>query len=453
MRAKYEDLLGVARRRAVEVSHPGEHGDLAAGWSIVLKISRQHLAWLRGGLQVTDLKVGGDAEPDPRLAALTLALGAGADLLAAQDATTAAAFDDLDQLAAARAEVASITLTAAVAISDALQKEPAGRMKAEFAANLRDSMTELREISEGFGQHSELGALRTLTAGSPPIATDATSWISRAGVRWQQAHELTDGASLLTRDLRSITAQVRTVSGYAWHIAGCLLQSPVRPDEHLEALKGVMFGLRSAQADAQRSARSWQRRLSDIGGQSSLPGEVAFKDLLAALDQRLKRDGELVPPRELVTTREIFASMLDALDELIYSTHRVAQLQEHATDALIARGRLFVPLKVLVPREPEYLHIPGGAWRHPEWPWAVTARPDCFDEVTTTLASITEHLAEASLITRELSGSAEDLRPYGGQIAARSPMPLPIGGSRRRRPVSRDDHSASPSPSLPTPGR
>lgn len=439
MRAKYEDLLGVARRRAVEVGHPGTHGDLAAGWSIVLKISRQHLAWLRGGLQVTNLEVAADAEPDARLSALARALGAGADLLAAQDATTAAAFDDVGRLAAARAEVASIVLTAAVAVSDALLTKPHSNVKEDFAANLRDSMAELRWISEGSGRRSELGALGSLTAGSPPIATDASSWISRASVRWQQAHELTDSASLLTRDLRSITAQVRTVSGYAWHIAGCLLQSPVRPDEHSEALKGVLFDLRSAQVDAQRSARNWQRRLSDVGGQSTLPGEVAFKDLLAALGQRLKRDGELVTPRELLTNRETFASMLDALDELIYSAHRVAELQEHATGVLIARGRLFVPLKVLVPRDPEYLHKAGGAWRHPARPWAVTARPDCFDDVIAALASITDHLADASRITRELSGSAEDLRPYGGQVAARTPMPAPAVGPRRRA-VTRDDH-------------
>ncbi|TCN30660.1 hypothetical protein EV644_13142 [Kribbella orskensis] len=452
MRAKYEDLLGVARQRAVEVGHPGAYGDLAAGWAIVLKVSRQHLAWLRGGLQMADLEVAGDAAPDARLAALARALGAGADLLAAQDAATAAAFDDVEQLAAARAEVASIALTAAVAVSDALLKKPRDNANEGFTANLRDSMTELREISEGFARGSEVGALRSLTAGSPAIATDATSWITRASVRWQQAHEPTDGASLLTRDLRSITAQVRTVSGYAWHIAGCLFHSPVRPDEHSEALKGVLFGLRSAQAGAQRSARSWQRRLSDVGGQSTLPGEVAFKDLLAALCQRLKWSGQLVTPRELITSREHFARMLDALDELTYSTHRVAELQEHATGDLIARGRLFVPLKVLVPRDPEYLHKAGGAWRHPVRPWAVTARPDCFDEVTTTLASITEHLAEASLITRKLSGSADDLRPYGGQVAARTPMPFPAGGSRRRRAVTRDDRSASP-PSLPIPGR
>jgi hypothetical protein len=452
MRARYEDLLRVAKRRAIEVGHPGARGDLAAGWARVLKACRQHLIWLRGDLEVPELVVAVDAEPDERLIALARALGAGADLLAAQDLTTAAAFTDTEQLVSARAEVASVTLIAAVAVSEGLEDQQ-GRGDAEsFAGNLRASMTELEMIAQGAGSSTGFGMLAGLTAASPPIALDEVSSISRAAVHWQHAHELSDSTSLLTRDLRSITAQLRTVSGYAWHLATSLLLSPKSLEGSEEQLEIAMSRLRRAQAGAQQCAHSWQRRLSDVGGRSSLPGEVAFKDLQVALDQLLKRDGRLLSPADLVTSRQTAGVLLDALDELVYSAHRVAYLQQYATAGLIMRGRLFVPLRVLVKRDPDYLHRPGANWRNPLMPWARTSRSDCFADLTASLAAVTHHLMDASRLTSELTGTAKDSRPYGGELAGRTPMPR-IEAPARRQVLSRGNHSCSQPPSPPFLGR
>lgn len=451
MRARYEDILRVARRRALEVGHPGEHGDLGAGWAVVLKATRQHLAWLRGRLDVKQVDRPADVEPDKRLVALARAVGAGADLLAAQDLTTTEAFSDLEQLASARAEVASTILLAGVAVVEAVRGERRkDGARPDFVESLAPSMAELNRIAQSSEGRTGLGTLGGLAAGAPAIAADPMSGISRASVHWQRAHELSDPEILLTRDLRSITAQIRTVSGYAWHIASCLLVSPATPVDHAEQIKAVMFGLRGAQAGAQRTAHGWQRRLSDLGGQSALPGEVAFKDLLVALDQALKGNDRLLSPAEVITTPEDAGKMLDALDELTYSTHRVAHLQQRATAGLIMRGRLFVPLKVLVRRDPAYLHKPGASWRHPERMWAVTTRPDCFDDLTATLAWVTEHLADASRLTRELAGSTGELRPYGGGPVNRRPLPNVVA-IRRRAAVAQHNQldTLSPGPAAP----
>jgi hypothetical protein len=226
VRARYEDLLRLAKRRAIEVGHPGARGDLAAGWARVLKACRQHLTWLRGDLEVHELTVAVDAEPDERLLELVRALGAGSDLLAAQDLTTAAAFTDAEQLGSARAEVAGVTLIAAAAVYEGLQDQQRRGGAGSFAEYLRVSMTELEMIAQAAGSSGGLGTLAGLTAASPPIPIDELSSISRAAAQWQHAHELSDTTALLTRDLRSITAQLRTVSGYAWHIANSLFLSP-----------------------------------------------------------------------------------------------------------------------------------------------------------------------------------------------------------------------------------
>jgi hypothetical protein len=418
----------------------------------VLKACRQHLTWLRGDLEVHELTVAVDAEPDERLLELARALGAGSDLLAAQDLTTAAAFTDAEQLGSARAEVAGVTLIAAAAVYEGLQDQQRRGGAGSFAENLRVSMTELEMIAQAAGSSRGLGTLAGLTAASPPIPIDELSSISRAAAQWQHAHELSDTTALLTRDLRSITAQLRTISGYAWHIANSLVLSPKIPEGSEEQLEIVMSRLRRAQAGAQRCAHSWQRRLSDVGGRSSLPGEVAFEDLLAALDQALRRDGRLLSPAELVTSRKTAGGLLDALDELVYSAHRVAHLQQYATAGLIMRGRLFVPLRVVVQRDPDYLHRPGANWRNPLMPWARTTRSDCFADLTASLAAVTDQLMEASRVTSELTGTAKDLRPYGGELAGRTPMPS-IAAPARHQALSRGDYSYSPPPSPPLLGR
>jgi hypothetical protein len=219
-----------------------------------------------------------------------------------------------------------------------------------------------------------------------------------------------------------------------------------------EQLETAMSRLRRAQVAAQRCAHNWQRRLSDVGGGSSLPGEVAFKDLQVALDQVLKRDGRLLSPADLVTSSKTAGGLLDALDELGYSAHRVAYLQQYATAGLIMRGRLFVPLRVLVRRDPDYVHRPGANWRNPLMPWARTTRSDCFADLTASLAAVTDHLLDASRFTSELTGTAKDSRPYGGESASRTPMPR-IDRPSRRQVLSRGNHSCSQPPSPPLLGR
>jgi hypothetical protein len=116
------------------------------------------------------------------------------------------------------------------------------------------------------------------------------------------------------------------------------------------------------------------------------------------------------------------------------------------------RGRLFVPLRVLVQRDPDHLHQPGANWRNPVMPWARTSRSDCFADLTASLAAVTEHLMDASRVTSELTGTAKDSRPYGGELAGRTPLPR-IDGPSRRRVLSREGHSCSEPPSPPLLGR
>ena len=92
--------------------------------------------------------------------------------------------------------------------------------------------------------------------------------------------------SLLTRDLRSITGQLRATCGYVWHLTDQVLASPysgLKPRQQIDlrVLKAVM---RAAESGALAIAESWRRRLSDLGGVTDLPGELAFIELKAALD-------------------------------------------------------------------------------------------------------------------------------------------------------------------------
>lgn len=445
MRARYEDLLHVARRTAEDAARRHAGGDLAAGWASVVRAAEAHLAWLRGGLDVPQFD-GGDGEPDVRLAAVARAIGAGADLLAAQDLTTAHAFAQLSELASARAEVAGIVLVAGAAATARIAKSPGDESMERLREHLAIAMPRLKKIAQSNRRYPNLGALGGLTSGAPSFELDGPSWIARASVRWQRAHEQTDASSLLTRDLRSTTAQVRTATGYAAYLVDSLshLRGGV-PKILLRRLKG---SLRRADVAAQYTAHGWQRRLSDVGGQSAAPGEAAFNELLQALTETLRPEGRLVAADVLVSDSQAAKRLLDALDELVYSAHRVVELQQSATAILIMQGRLFAPRSVVAPRDEQYLTRYQVERKHVRNPWVRTDRPDCFVDLTTSLSEVSEELLASSRAARELTGAGDDLRPYGGKGVGPRPLPRTDGPLHRSQSVPVNDPVATPQSQL-----
>jgi hypothetical protein len=221
--------------------------------------------------------------------------------------------------------------------------------------------------------------------------------------------------SLLTRDLRSTTAQLRAVCGYAWHIADHLLAAPTAGLDAGQALdiKVLTAGLRASQDAATAVAASWRHRVSDLAGQSNTPGEIVFCDLRGALDGVVRRDGRLLPPAELVPSRRTAGAVLDAVDELVWSADRVVRQEQFAVAALIRAGRLFVPRHQAAMVELHYLRRPGGGSRPLQARWVRTNMLDCFDDLTQAVAECADHLAAASAVARRLAGTSGQRRPDG----------------------------------------
>jgi hypothetical protein len=141
-------------------------------------------------------------------------------------------------------------------------------------------MAELEGLAHSDVRRTGLGALGGVAAGAPPSPGDSLSAIARTAARWERAHDAMDTLSLLTRDLRSATAQLRTACGYASHLAAHLLCALAGMDARQQLdLKTLAAGLRAVDAGAVQASKSWHRRVSDLNGQGNTPGEIAFLDL------------------------------------------------------------------------------------------------------------------------------------------------------------------------------
>jgi len=448
MRATYEDLLRIARRVAVDV-HQQTLTDpitLAAGWRAVLTATRHHVMWLNGRLVTPDLVIDAPTPEASSLQALAQAIGAGADLLAIRNARSTSKLSDKEDFVAARAEVASIALMGANAVlRDLYPLNGGGEQARRLHAHLGKVLSELEQLAQSDTRRNGLGLLGGLAAGGPQLAADDHALLARATAGWQRAHEATAPMTLLTRDLRSMTAQLRTAGGYAWHLTDHLLSAGHRLgfDPYTERfLRALLGALGQFEANSARVARSWQRRLSDINGQSATPGEVAFLDLSAMFNRVARQDDRLLQPDDLVPDERTALRLLDALDELMYSAERVARLQQHAVAGLIMAGRLYVPVAELVQREPQRWPSGVGSQFKPKR-WVRTTRPDCFSELTDALGAAAGHLLEASAVARRLAGTTNQTRPYGEDLAAPAPPALEAERSRLREVAIGIDPSTS----------
>lgn len=428
MRATYEDLLRTARRMAVNADRGtySDEGELMADWRAVLASTMIHLRWLRSRLRTVGQMPRPTGPSERSLGRLARALGAGADLLATQDPATAAALDDQQDLVAAKAEVAAITLIAARLVRRHL------RTSSRDHQHLVSVVAELESLAESDVRRTGLGALGRLTAGGPTASADELSLIARTAARWARAHDAMPPRSLLTRDLRSTTAQLRTVCGYASYLADQLLATQladVDAGQRLD-LKSLKAGLHAADVGAARVAESWRRRVSDVSGLSNTPGEIAFYDLRSALDCVVRRDGQLLSSARLIPNRRTAAGLLDAMDELLWSAERVSRHQQHAVARLIGAGWLFVPRHQAARVELHYLRRPGGGSRPLQARWVRTNMPGCFDELTQALAWCADHLTVASEIARSLAGTSHQSRPI---VEEHSRAPAPYFGVQDRR--------------------
>src|SRR4051794_4635639 len=224
MRATYGDLLRTARRIAVSAQRGRylDESEVMTDWHAVLSATKYHLGWLRGRLETTPR--GGEPEPGRRsenaLGRLAQAIGAGADLLAVQDASASAALDVRDDLVAARAEVAAIALMAASVVVRNTSARARGR------SHLRRVMPELTQMANADVRRTGLGGLAGLAAGGPAVLAGDLSVIAAPAARWERVHAAIPPQAVLTRDLRSSTAQLRTIGGFAGYLVSQLLLAP-----------------------------------------------------------------------------------------------------------------------------------------------------------------------------------------------------------------------------------
>jgi hypothetical protein len=418
MRATYEELLQVAWQAAIEVRLE-EYSDpltLAAGWRSVLTATRHHLGWLRGRLRTPDPAIDAPAEESSSLTSLAQAIGAGADLLAIHDVRNTVKLAQGRSFAVAQGAVASIVLIGAEAVlRDARKLDQLDGSVGPLRAHLKELIPELEGVSRRERPSGRLGALGSLAAGGPRLGAHGVELVARAATRWQREHEAVEPVSLLTRDLRSMTAQLRTVCGWARLLARHLLIA----DQHFglgptaeSELNRVVRDLAEFDAEGARVARCWQSRLSDISGQSVAPGSDAFLELAAVLNQLGRRSGRLLRTEELIPDRRSALSMLAALDELVYSAARAARFQQRTVTEQVRAGALFIPRAVLVRSQPHSWPIGIGSRNRPRL-WVTTTRPDCFTELSDAVRAAAGRLLGTSAALRELAGTANHLRPDG----------------------------------------
>jgi hypothetical protein len=421
MRVIYEDLLWVARRDAVSAynSSEADTSDLVAGWQATLTAARHHLRWLRLEMSTEDfasVAVGPAAGP---LYALAQSLGAGGDLLASQNGSTCFALEDERSVLAARSEVASIAALGARAALTRLtrQRSRGDESDSPLFRHLVEVIAEL-EFLRGHDS-TDVGTLRGLSATLPITPVDEPSRVVRLAADWQSAHETTSPRGVLTRDLRSSTAQLRTVVGYASHLAGLLSAA----GDVGEELSKLSCALHAAGGAAARVAHSWRTRLSDLNGRSEGSAEALFAGLLTALRGWL-RDGERLRDPEQVVTDELAAAVVrDVVDELVHAARRVAIVQQDAVTGLVMRGELFVPRAELAKRDSEYEFRPS-VWRmrYPQRHWVRTNRSSCFDELTSALAEVADQLSAAADAAQRVAGTSSLRRPFGPDRVSAPPV-------------------------------
>ncbi|WP_410790559.1 hypothetical protein [Kribbella sp. C-35] len=420
MRATYEDLLRTARRTAVSAQrgvYPDE-AEVMADWGAVLAATSHHLQWLRGRLKSATGESRFDVRSDNSLGRLAQAIGAGADLLAVQDSASATALDVREDLTAARAEVAAIALIGAGVVARNTRRRTPGRLQ------LGRAMRELAEIAASDVRRRGLGGIAMLAAGGPATLANDVSTIAPQADRWRRAHAAMPPQSMLTRDLRSTTVQLRTVCGQVWHLTTHLLAAAsarLQPDQRMD-LQILRRGLQRFDAPARDVELAWRGRLSDLSGLGSPETEVAFLDLKSAVDSNLQGDRGIRSAAALVGNHRAAAGLIDAVDELLWSADQVARWQQHAVSVLIAAGRLFVPRQEAARVEISYLRRPGGGTRPLQAKWVRTDLASCFSELTGRLADAGDHLTRAAEVARRLAGTSALLRRTADPLV-RTPQP------------------------------
>ncbi|TCC52141.1 hypothetical protein E0H73_40095 [Kribbella pittospori] len=441
MRATYEDLLRAARRTAVNahLNAVSDGPELITDWEVVLAATVRHLRWLRGGLVSighADQRLKGSDSPLGRLAT---AIGAGADMLATQDPATVSALDQREDLAAARAEIGAIALIGAKVVLRSIHVGSPGFQQ------FLTVMLELDHLARSDTRRAGLGALGGLTAGGPPVPGDRLSLISWHAARWERAHDAVPARTLLTRDLRSTTAQLRTVCGHAWHLASHLRKAATADLDTCQRLDlaALMKALRAFDTGAAVVTDAWRRRVSDVGGRSNAPAEVVFLELQATLAGVVRHDRRLLSPDALVPNGRVAARLLDVVDELMWSADQVARKQQEAVAGLILHGRLFVPQREAKMLEVAYPSRRGRTGMHPRARWVRTNLPNHFEQLTDALTWSSEHLGVASEIARRLTGTSNHARP-AGKRHGRIPAPY-LDPTTLRRAVA--------GPGFPDPGQ
>lgn len=418
MRATYEDLLRAARRTAVSAlrgRYPDE-SEVLQDWEAVLAATTHHLRWLRCSLRTERGELAQVGCSDNALGRLARAIGAGADLLAVQDSAAAAALDVRDDLIAARAEVAVIALMGARVVVRNTLTRASGR------THLKYVMGELEQIAAADVRRAGLGGLGRLAAGGPATASGSAMIAPRAA-RWERAQASPGPEHVLSRDLRSTTAQLRTVGGQVWHMTTHLLSSPsagLEASDRLD-LQTIRRAMRRFDSGSFLVDRLLRQRLSDLNGPTSSLGEVAFQDLKDSVDALLRDDRGLHSPRDLAPNHRSAVQLIDSVDELLWSAERVARRQLDTVNWMIGAGRLFVPRREAVHVDVSYLRRPGGGARFLQQWWVRTDRVGCFEELTVGLADAADCLKVASNVARRLAGTSSMSRRTAEPCARAAP--------------------------------
>jgi hypothetical protein len=413
------------------------------------------MAWLKYELEVPDVRHPA-AHGDPALMAVARPLGAASDLLAVQDAVTASVLDDRVSLVGARAAVAAIASLAARSALDAMTSVSRRRRTVEqrsLATHLRIARKELEPIAAQVSNSQHLGALGGLATGMPATSGEVYAQIARAAAHWQRLHEEIPAQSLLTRDLRSITAQIRTAAGHGRYLVRAVGASAQRlgfGGAAVMRLRKANTALRRSDTGSIRTTAAWNRHLSDLGGTTSLPGEFAFRELHEAVRRTVVQpDGALRPIAELIPDRWTADAVLGAVDEIVHSAHQVAAMQQRAVFDLVIAGRLFVSRSQAIRVDPTYQQLTVAPVGKPQRNWVRAERIDFVAELTEPIAATTELLSQAALVCRQLAHTEVQRRPTRLESPTRIAGPDPK--RRPRKAVAQRPDQPGPSPAVELP--
>ncbi|GAB3823074.1 hypothetical protein GCM10028799_38920 [Kribbella italica] len=420
----------------------------------MLAATRRQMAQLQHELKIQDIGQP-TSHGDPALMAVAQTLGAASDLLVGSDTVTAAVLRDRDSLTAARglvADVASIAARAALAVMTSAGKGRRAVEQRSLAAQLESTLNVLEPVAAQRDTQG-LGALGGLTTGMPAIGADTFEQIAYAAAQWQRLHEEIPVQDMLTRDLRSMTAQVRTAASHARYLiraVGTCAPHVGLGDAAVAKLRTATTALHRSDEASMRTAAAWNRHVSDLGGITSLPGEFAFTELHSAIRRTVGLPGgALRPPAELVPDRWTAIAVLRATDELVHAAHRVAAMQKRAVFELVVARRLFVPRIQAIRVDPAYelpTAVPLGRRQRT---WLVAERIAFMTRLTEPLTSVTELLAEAAQVCRSLAGTDEECRPMRSEVPMKVARPEPIRARRRVVRPRHDQPDTSPAVELP----